>query len=189
MTSKITPLRLSVCVIVACGCLSAPLVHASPAHSASAVPARELVDLLTTHHLEAIAARDAAEPGRFVAALLVPGSQLLVVSAMHPSAAAIEQRITMRSYRDVYLDLQGTPTTAGKYFVQDSGADGIVDGTTTGVDVVYEDGARQTIFNRKMASQLRGDAYDVALARADQRYAHLLMILADAVRAGGGAAD
>jgi hypothetical protein len=37
----------------------------------------------------------------------------------------LTHRISARQYRDVYLDLQGTPIPQHKFFVQDSGADGI----------------------------------------------------------------
>ena len=172
-------IRVSVAVAMIC----AAAIHASagPPSTSSAL-AHLLAELLTKNKLEAIAAHDQSEMGRYVAALLVPGSQLLVVTARHPSVAALDQRITVRSYRDVYLDLQGTPTLSGKYFVQDSGADGIQDDAPTGVDVAYEDGAGQILFSRKLSS-LRGSAYEAALATADKRYAQMLTVLIDALRA------
>ena len=151
--------------------------------SASSGAAHGLVALMSTHHLDAIAAPDPADTSRFIAALLVNGGPLLVVSAATPSGGAIAARIASGAYRDVYLDLQGTPTPAGKFFVQDAGADGIRDGQNGIVDVVYEDGTRQTLFDRGLAKTLRGDAYDKALTAADRRYAHMLNSLADAIRA------
>jgi len=178
---KLSIVRVSAAV-VALICSAGFHAGAESVPSASSALAHSLSEVLTTKKLDAIAARDPAEAGRFVGALIVPGSQLLVVSAVHPSAAALDQRISMRNFRDVYLDLQGTPTPAGKYFVQDSGADGIQDNAPSGVDVVYEDGARQIIFSRKL-SPLHGDAYEAALVAADKRYAQMLTILIDAARA------
>jgi hypothetical protein len=183
--SKDWLVRLS--VVVALIGVAAIHTAAAPSPSTSSLLAHSLSELLTTNKLDAIAVRDTSESGRFVAALLVPGSQLLVVTALHPSVAALDQRVTLRNYRDVYLDLQGTPTPAGKYFVQDSGADGIQDDAPTGVDVAYEDGARQIIFSRKLSS-LRGSAYETALAAADKRYAQMLTVLVDAVRRSAPAA-
>jgi uncharacterized protein YeaO (DUF488 family) len=49
---------------------------------ASADAVRDLVYVLDQHRLDAIAAADPAAPGTFVAALYIPGNQLLVVSAI-----------------------------------------------------------------------------------------------------------
>jgi hypothetical protein len=146
---------------------------------ASAKRAADFVHALQIAGMDAFAASDPAEEGRFVAALFVPG-QLLVVSAKHPSAAAVRQRIAAGMYRDVYLDLQGTPTTEGKFFVQDSQADGLLNATRGGggVDVVYFDGARTLLFNgNPRAQHLSDEQYDAAFDDADSRYAQMLEVL------------
>jgi hypothetical protein len=151
---------------------------------ASAAAARELTYALDRSGLNAIAVADPEEPGRFVAALYIPGSQLLVVSADHPSVDGIKHRLAKREYREVYLDLQGTPAPQNKLFVQDAGADGVLSALPErgAVDILYEDGVRQTLFNGDSKGQnLTSAEYDAALARADARYARLLMLLASAV--------
>jgi hypothetical protein len=143
----------------------------------SADAARDLVSALDRSGLDAIAAVDPQEPGMFVAALKIAGTRLLVIHARHPSLAAIQQRLSAGQYRDVYLDLQGTPAPDGTFFVQDAGADGIGPGSS-GVDVLYEDGQRQTIFNGDTITQhLTAAEYDAKLASADSRYARLLTLL------------
>jgi len=152
---------------------------------ASADAARELVLALEQLRLDAIAAADPVEPGVFVAALYIPGSQLLVVSAHHPSLEGVAHRIAIRQYREVYLDLQGTPSPQNKFFVQDARADGILSALpgSGDVDVLYEDGVRQTLFNGDVrAQQLTPAAYDAKLAAADTEYARLLKLLTSAVR-------
>jgi hypothetical protein len=152
---------------------------------ASADAARGLVSLLDQFRLDAIATVDPEQPGTFVAALYIPGGQLLVVRARHPSADGILQRLAARQYREVYLDLQGTPTREGKFFVQDAGADGILSALpgSGDVDVLYEDGRRQTLFNGDVNAQhLTSAEYDARLASADARYARLLTLLTAAVR-------
>lgn len=149
--------------------------------SAPLVP--QLIQTMKAASLDAIAAPDPMEPGRFVAALYVPG-QLLVVSAKHPSTAAIEQRIQQKMYRDVYLDLQGTPTADGKFFVQDADEDGIVDASRGegSVDVVYRDGKTTFLFNGDAKAQkMSGADYEAALNQADADYARVLGILKLAV--------
>jgi hypothetical protein len=150
----------------------------------SAEAATKLVSELQRMGLDAIAATDQGKPGTFVAALYIPNSQLLVVSARHPSAEAVAYRIAHHQYRDVYLDLQGSPDRQDKFFVQDSGANGIVNTPAGGgdVDVLYEDGARQTVFNRDIKAQnLSRSEYDAKLAAADVRYARLLKLLTAAL--------
>jgi len=152
---------------------------------ASADAAHGLVSLLDRFGLDAIATVDPEQPGTFVAALYIPGSQLLVVHARHPSMDGIRQRLAARQFREVYLDLQGTPTREGKFFVQDARADGILSALpgSGDVDVLYEDGQRQILFNGDMIAQhLTAAKYDAKLASADSRYARMLTLLTSAVR-------
>ena len=154
-------------------------------HFLSPEAAPGLVRALDVAGLESIAAADPAEPGTFVAALHVPGGLMLVVSARHPSVEGLTQRIAARQYRDVYLDLQGTPTPQHKFFVQDSGANGISNARSEGggVDVLYEDGVTQTLFNGEpKAQKLTPAQYAARLAAADARYARLLTLLTAAAR-------
>src|SRR5438128_1500149 len=78
--------------------------------------ARQLTALAAAQHLDAIAAPDPAAPDRFVAALIFPGSQLLVVSARYPAPALLIQQIGARNYRDVYLAVQQSGLREGKVF-------------------------------------------------------------------------
>ena len=152
-------------------------------HLLSREAAPGLVRALDVAGLESIAAADPAEPGTFVAALHLQGSMMLVVRAHHPSVEALTERIAARQYRDVYLDLQGTPTPQHKFFVQDSGADGISNARSEGVDVLYEDGVTQTLFNgQPKAQKLTPAQYGTRLAAADARYARLLTLLTAAAR-------
>ena len=157
------------------GLLSAVLVGSvasAPADelAKSREPARKLVQLLEARHLTAAATTDPQVPGRFIAAMYIPGSGLLVVGASTPSVEAVRYRIEQRQYRDVYLDLQSTPTVQGRLFVQDAAADGLTwsaDGSD--VDVAHEDGARTTLFTKQ---RVQGAAQ--AYARTDAEYARML---------------
>jgi hypothetical protein len=170
--------RLSLVVVVV-------ILGYSPVAALDSVSAQRVgsfVRALQAAGVDAFAAADPGEEGRFVAALYVPG-QLLVVSARHPSAIAVQQRIAAEMYRDVYLDLQGTPTREGKFFVQDVQADGLIAATpgNGGVDVVYIDGTKTLLFNGDNKAQHLTDAqYATAFAGADMRYARILETLATA---------
>ena len=91
----------------------------------------------------------------------------------------------MHRHRDVYVNLLGTPTPQGKFYVRDANADGILSALpgSDDVDILQENGVRLTAFNGDTESQgLSSSDYDARLAAADARYAHLLTVLATAVR-------
>lgn len=146
---------------------------------ASVTATKNLIRALNEAGLESIASIDPTERGAFVAALHIKGGQLLVVRARHPSVDAVSARLATRQFRDVYLDLQATPTPLGKVFVMDSGADGLPSdsGQPSNVDVVYEDGTRQIMFNGARAQKLSADAYRQQLQDADTKYTRLLNVL------------
>jgi hypothetical protein len=148
---------------------------AGDAPSRSAALASELTGLLTTAGLDAVAVADPDSPDRFVAALAVPGVQLLVVDAKAAAPAVVTQRLAAKQYRDVYIDLQQRDATDGRIFVYDMGADGL---KSQGGDVLYESGAVTAIFNGEPSLQkLSESAYRQRLAEVDQRYSRMLALL------------
>jgi hypothetical protein len=173
----------TIAIVTTCLSLIAPAA-ARAAPSSSASPAHTFVALLNSRGIEAFAAPDPDEPGRFVAALSVPHGDLLVVSARQPSTDAVAQRIAADQFRDVYLDLQATPTPQGKFFVQDSDADGLSSAPQNdAIDIVYEDGTKTTVFNGDAKAQhLSRDDYDARFDAADRRYAHALTVLITALQ-------
>jgi hypothetical protein len=162
--------------------------------STSTDAATELVRLLEESGLEAVAARHPYERDRFVAALYVPESQLLVVSAKYPVPAVLELRLADRAYRDIYTDLHVTGIREGQFFVEDLGADGLRASRQPGepFDILYEGAARRTLFDGNWdAQRLTETEYRRRFAAADRRYAELLSALTAAVRSAasaGGAA-
>ncbi len=177
-------------VLVAALIASLPAVGLQAAQDgASTAATKSLIEALDGANLDAIAAIDPTEPGAFVAALHIKGGQLLVVRARHPSVDALSARLAARQFRDVYIDLQATPTTKGKLFVMDSGADGLPSDTDQPdhVDVIYENGTQQTMFNGARAQKLDGDAYRKQLAAGDAKYTRLLHVLTTAITAASPA--
>jgi hypothetical protein len=151
--------------------------------SASMTATRNLIGALNDASLDAIATVDPTEPGAFIAALHIKGGQLLVVRARHPSVDALSARLAAHQFRDVYIDLQATPTPQGKLFVMDSAADGLPADTEqpSKVDVVYEDGTHQVMFNGARAQKLDADEYRQQLRQADLKYTRLLNLLSAAL--------
>jgi hypothetical protein len=160
--------------------LCAMAASASAADLQSRTIARELVTVMGERHLDAIAAKDPADEGRFVAALYYPNSQLLVVSAKYPSPALIQASLDAKAYRDVYTALQQAGVPESKLFVQDLGADGLHAAASQPVDVVYEKVVNQTIFDKDEGKP--DSPYTKKLSAADQKYAHVLQLLLDAAR-------
>jgi hypothetical protein len=161
--------------------LTAAATAQGPA-GASTAPVKELAALLSSRNQTAIAARD-PESGAFVAALYYPGIQLLVVSGKPAAADAVAAQLDAKNFQDVYAALQDGAARPGRLFVQDLGADGLIDGGES-IDVVYEEG-RQTLFDGKPRSHKLSDkAYRELFSAADTRYAHMLtVLLAEARRA------
>ena len=147
--------------------------------------ARQLVTALSTTGLDAIAARDPEAPTTVVAALAFPGSQLLVVAAPYSDGATVDAWLANRMYRDVYSALQQPSITTGKVFFQDLGCDGLQPAGGA-VDVMYENGKTQTIFDGDWKKQkLSQAAYQERAKAADERYARLLRALLAAAQKPG----
>lgn len=148
-------------------------------HSTQAT--RSLVQQMESSRMDAVAVRDPDRPERFIAALRLPG-QLLVVSATHPSVDLVAQRLEQGDFRDVYLDLQGTPARDSKFFIHDMDADGLsVDGRGEAYDIVYDGGQTLTCNGRWKDAKMKEAEYHDRLAKADARYARMLGLLAGAV--------
>lgn len=184
-------MRRRMVFVTVVACVAVLYAAALRAQSFRSAPlAGTLTSLLDYASTYAFAASDPDEDGRFVAASYIPGGQLLVVSARHPSVDAIVQRIANGQYRDVYLDLQATPIRTGKFFVQDARANGLLHRTGGAVDIVYENGIRTIAFNGDpMAQGLTDAEYDAWFDTADRRYAHMLRALIDAFQAHNGPSD
>lgn len=161
---------------------------ASPAgqDSKSASIAKELTQVLDAAKLESIAAADPSEPGSFVAALYIPGAQLLVVWAKYAPPSLLEAKIKSKEYRDVYMDLQSASVAGTKIFVQDLLADGLVarpDGD--GPSDAWEQGNKTVLFDRKK-TELSEQDYAKKFSDADERYAKMLSLLLARARPGAG---
>ena len=160
--------RLSALAVLAVVGIVVPLT-ASPERGSVAI-AKELGEALSGRQLSAIAAKDPDTPGRYIAALNFPEVQLLVVSASYTDPAVLDDAIARKDYQTVYAALQGPNTRQGRVFFQDMGADGLrVDGSGS-VDVMYEQGTDQTLFdgNRKAKEKF---------AKAETTYERLLSVL------------
>ena len=169
---------------VVCGSLVALVilslaVAASAQDSKSAPLAKQLAAALDAGKLDSIAAKDPSAPDVFVAALYFPGIQLLVVSAKYSVPQLLNERVTKREYRDVYLDLNGASVPDTKVFIEDPGADGLKAKRedNTAFDAV-DLGGKHTMFDGDWKKQkLSEQDYLKAFSTADERYAQILAAL------------
>lgn len=171
--------RAASIITVILATLSVPS-RAAAEPSRSTAPAAELTQLLTARGLDAVAAADPSAPDRFVAALVYPKVQLLVVATRYPAPALMLQQIAAKQYHDVYMALQQTGIADGKIFFQDLGTPGL---GGEGVDLLYENVVKQTMFDgapekHKMTKQ----AYDQKVADADALYSRLLTLLVNELK-------
>ncbi len=162
-----------------------PVTVAAAQESKSAPVAKELIQALEAAKLENIAAPDPADPGAFIAALYIPGTQLLVVSAKYSAPSLLTDRITAKDYMGVYVDLQSASVRGTKVFVQDAGADGLrpkPDGDQAAD--AFENGDKSISFegDAKKAKMAEAD-YTKAFADADERYAKMLSALTAQIKA------
>jgi hypothetical protein len=180
-----TTIRFAVAALLLGVCAPGALLGQEASQSQSALAAGTLVRLLGAQGLQAVAAKDPDDPGRFIAALYIPGAELLVVSATYPVPSLLEQRLHKKEYRDVYLDLQATPTTKGRLFIEDMQSDGLKPTCPSGVrfDVAIENGTVETRFNGDFAAQkLTEGEYRSRFEAVEARYAKMLSALIAAVR-------
>jgi hypothetical protein len=161
---------------VAAACIP---VFAAGQESKSAALAKELTQVLESTKLDGIGAADPSKPGSFVAALYIPGTQLLVVSATYAQPSLLVDKINTRDFRGIYMDLHSASVPGSKVFVQDQRCDGLI-WRAGGDDVadMWDEGDKSTAFDGEWKKAKMSEAdYTKAYADADERYAKMLSLL------------
>jgi hypothetical protein len=168
-------------------------VAAQAPAASSAAPAKELLALLQSKKMEAFAVKDASEAGRFVAILLVPGVQMMVVSAGYERPTDIEYRLYTKDYLNAYMDLNSSIMSKDKVFFEDRGCDGLSVKPVNGGDDAVTTGTTKRVFDGDFADpkkkpdpkKISQADYLKAYEEADARYAKLLnMLLEDLKKMG-----
>jgi hypothetical protein len=148
--------------------------------SKSATAAKQLTEALDAAKLDAIAAADPSDPASFVAALYIPGSQLLVVSAKYAAPPLLAAKLKTKEFRDIYMDLSSASIAGSKVFIIDQNCDGLV--AKPGGDAAsdsWDAGTQQVNFDGEWGkAKLTEDAYKKLYSGADQHYAKILALLA-----------
>lgn len=163
----------------------------------SVAPAKELVALMKDNKLEAFAARDAMNPGRFVAVLLVNDVQLLAVSAAYSRPNDVEYALYTKDFMTAYMDLKSGALSSDRFFVEDAQHNGLVavPGKNPQHDMVTIVGAKTTFDGvpmdpkKKKVAKMTPEAYLKAFSDADSRYARLLDVLISGLKKAPAALD
>jgi hypothetical protein len=147
--------------------------------SKSASGAKELSQALDAAKLEAIAAVDPSAPGGFIAAIYIPGTQLLVVCAKYSAPSLLVDKLNAGDFRGLYMDLHSAGMAGTKVFVQDLGADGLIwrPAGDQGADAVDENNKSISFDGGWKKAKMTEADYMKAYTEADERYAKMLAVL------------
>jgi len=151
---------------------------ASQQESKSAAAAKELAQLLEAAKLDSVASKDPAEKDQYVAALYFTG-QLLVVSARYSAPALLDQKISKKEYRDVYIDLNSAAIANSKVFIEDLNADGLraKRDDDQPFDTVEHGATRLALDGEWRRQKLSETDYMKVYGEMDDRYSKMLAVL------------
>lgn len=173
-------------VLSAFACATLVAAPAAAQESKSAPLAKELAQLLDSAKLTSIAAQDPTKDA-FVAALYIPGTQLLVVSGKFTSPEIGPWRITKKEFRELYMDLMGGSVAGSKVVASDISADGLVFKPSNGhPGDTWEHGTTNFAFEGAKKAKLKDEEYTKTYSLADAEYARMLSLLIQQAKSSGG---
>ncbi len=180
--------------VISTGVLIAGLAAAVPAaplaadsqESKSAPLARQLTQLLDAGKMDSIAAADPTTGG-FVAALYIPGTQLLVVAGKFTTADIGDHRIAKKEFRELYMDLMGASVAGSRLFATDVSCDGMsIKPVGDAPGDTWERDNKTHVFEGHKKAKLSETQYGEAYTAADAQYAHILELLLAQARPKSG---
>jgi hypothetical protein len=170
--------------------ISAQAPGAAAAGGASATKVKELVSLMQSKKLEAVAAKDPSGSGRFIAALHIPSVQLLVVSAEYSMPGEMDSRLYYKDYMGAYVDLNTSVHSKDKTFIEDALCDGLI--AVPGKSLARDSallGANKQIFDgdfakpdQRNSKKISHDDYHKRFNTAEERYLRVLGVLIEEVK-------
>ena len=149
----------------------------APQESKSAPLAKQLAQALDGAKLESIAAADPSTGG-FVAALYIPGTQLLVVSGRFDNPEIGNHRLSKKEFRELYMDLMGASLAGSRQFAADVSCDGFVFKPDADAPAdTWEIANKTQAFEGAKKAKLSDEQYLKVYSDADAQYAHILQLL------------
>jgi hypothetical protein len=150
-----------------------------------------LAALLDRGKLDSVAARVPNSDDTFVAALYVPGQQLILVSGRYAAPSLLREKILARRYREAYQDLYGASDPETRWVVEDLRADGLrAERVKDGPFDVYTHASDAPVFfdGDWKRHKLSEDAYRTAFQEADAAYVQMIGVLVGALTSQDGSA-
>jgi hypothetical protein len=172
-------LALGIALAVTLGVAGAASAAEDAKASKSSPQAAALAKQLAVAKLQYIATKDPTDPGRFVAAMHVPGSQLMIVSARYGAPALLNEKVLLGKFQDAYIDLNSASELATRVIVEDLRADGFA--LSKRKDMLrdsFEANGKRVVFDFDWRKQkLSQEEYFSTLEAADTQYARMLELL------------
>lgn len=162
--------------------VSVPAMAQQPT-STSAGPAAELVKLLNERKLDAAAGRLGTD--EFVGAMYFPGSQIVVLSSKTTVPDRMTYLLLQKSYRDLYVELNGSVDRQSRVFVSDLGANGLKfrREKNEAPDTVDSGGATLTLDGEWRKAKLSEAEYTKQYQAHDERYRRMIEAMLVALKA------
>lgn len=171
--------------LVAAALLVAGLAQAGVASAqpgSTAAPVKELATLLQGKEsggARFVAAEDPKDTSRFVAAMLLPDLQLMLVSASYKAPVLLRERVLTKKYQDAYQDLQAASVAEGKLVIEDLLANGLAvkPAKNQAPDAATIKGKTITFDGQWRKAKVSEAEYTSAFTTAEQEYTRLLGLL------------
>jgi hypothetical protein len=166
--------------VISCFLLIPGLAFAQ--ESKSAPLAAELCKLLDEKKLDSIAAQEATD--QYVGALYFSGAQLLVVKGKFPGAARMNDLLTKKDFKEVYMDLSSATDAQSRAFIMDLGANGLRFKRENDQPFDTADlGGKTFKFDGEWSkAKLSEDEYRKTYTQTDDDYAKMLQALITALK-------
>jgi hypothetical protein len=132
-----------------------------------------------------IAANDPSDPERFVAAMLLPGIQLVIVSAEYPAPVLLRERLLTGKFQDAYQDLSAASVPESRLMIEDVRADGLAfrPGKGQAADVVIHGTDEPYRFDWQWRrNRIRQDDYMAKFEETRAEYLRLVGLLTEAAK-------
>ena len=149
--------------------------------------ARQLTQLLETKKLDTIAVADGKNPGTYVAAMHIPGAQLLVVSAKYAAPAMLTELLARKDFRGVYVELSSASIQSSKLLVMDAYANGLMPKPSGDqpADSIDRGGTLSTFDGGWKKAKITEADYMKTYGDADAAYSQLLQLLVNHLKTSG----
>lgn len=129
-----------------------------------------------------MAAANPEDPDRFVAAMLIPGVQLVVVAAEYSVPVLLRERLLTGKYQDAYLDLSTATDRKTRLTIEDIQADGLAFRPPKGVasgDLIVRNGVELRLDGEWRKKRMKEEDYRAAFDKAREDYVRIVDLLVE----------